>query len=1018
LAAIVELASESFMPTESSDRHVTAFNEFLRSWTRLIAARPWASLLLLLIVCVACGVYTSRTLKFKNGRDDLIDPQADFHKRWLKYTQSFGESSDIVIVVEGRMPDDIIPVLDDLGERLKEDDQHFRDVLYRIEHDQLRRKGMQFLSAEQLEMCLAQLREMRPVIQGDYDTVNLERVISQLLHRLNLLRFTAAAVAGRDDSKLPGPSNSQVIQLISQHVISLATSMTAALKNPEDTRNPWPQLVQVDGDMSAAAMKPTYFLNDRGTQGFLQVVAIADKSDFNGATAVIKRLRDIIADVRPDHPHVRIGLTGIPVLENDENLRSQRDMTLSTIVSAVGVLLLLLAGFHGYRHPLLAMVMLAAGLLWSCAYATAVVGHLTILSAAFAAILMGLGIDFAIVYLSRYLELRHEGQSLDDALGNTSASIGASIFTASITTALAFYCATFTKFLGVAELGMIAGGGVFLCALSAFFVLPPLLRLADRNVAPAQLPTPIQGNSLRWATRRYPWFVAISGLLLMVGIGAQAIHWNGGRPSFAIAYDHNLLNLQAKGVESVDLQNRMFRESKSSLLFAVALADSAEDARRLKKQFEDLPTVRKVEELGSHLPSTNLAEVRLLIQAAHAEVANLAPVSYEPREVNPEALGRLIERLHGALDRHEESWAKKAAGSLDEFLDRFESLPLERQVRFLNEFQGRMNLALHAQLQALAEASDSEPITLADFPKELVSRYVSPEGKWQLQIFPKEQIWDISPLREFVEDVRSIDPEVTGTPLQNYEASWQIMKSYQDAAAYAFVAICLTLLLDLLGREQAVRVLVPPALLLAVVVGMCRWLRIDVRWELLSGLYLAMVVTIASLVDSSAVFYAMLALLPPMGGAAIMFGIMRLMRVDLNPANLIVLPLLLGIGVDGGVHVIHDFRWQTKRRYRISSSIINSLVLTSTTTMVGFGSMLLAAHRGLYTFGLVLTIGVASCVFMSLVPLPAILTLLDRRRRAEMLRRFRYATSPAPASRGSAQSIRGPASFPVAIPKS
>jgi len=149
-----------------------------------------------------------------------------------------------------------------------------------------------------------------------------------------------------------------------------------------------------------------------------------------------------------------------------------------------------------------------------------------------------------------------------------------------------------------------------------------------------------------------------------------------------------------------------------------------------------------------------------------------------------------------------------------------------------------------------------------------------------------------------------------------------------------------------------------------------------------------------------------------------MFGIMRLMRVDLNPANLIVLPLLLGIGVDGGVHVIHDFRWQTKRRYRISSSIINSLVLTSTTTMVGFGSMLLAAHRGLYTFGLVLTIGVASCVFMSLVPLPAILTLLDRRRRAEMLRRFRYATSPAPASRGSAQSIRGPASFPVAIPKS
>lgn len=1004
------------MPIDSSDRHSAAFSEVRRSWTRLVVARPWVTVLLLLTTCVAGGVYTSRNFHFKNNREDLIDPQADFHKRWLNYTKSFGESSDIVIVVEGRMPEDIVPVLDDLGERLKDDDQNFRNVLYRIEHDQLRRKGLQYLSSEQLEMCLAQLREMRPVIQGDYEAVNLERVLSLLLHRLNLLRFSEATT-GSDSSNVPRSANQQAVQLISQHVTSLATSMTAALKNPKDTRNPWPQLVTIDGDTSASAMTPTYFLNDRGTQGFMHVVPIVDKSDSNGATVAIQRLRDIVEDVEPDHPHVRIGLTGIPVLENDEMLRSQRDMTLSTIVSAVGVLLLLLAGFHGYRHPLLAMVMLAVGLLWSCVFATATVGHLTILSAAFAAILMGLGIDFAIVYLSRYLELRHEGQSLDDALGNTSASIGASIVTAAITTGLAFYCATFTKFLGVAELGQIAAGGVLLCALSAFCVLPPLLKLVDRNVPPAQLPTPIQGNALRWLTRRYPWFVALGGLLVAGFFGMQAFHWNGGRPSFAIGYDFNLLNLQAKGVESVDLQKRVFRESKNSLLFAVSLADSADEVRRLKKQFESLPTVRKVEELASHLPATDLAETRLMIQAAHSEVANLAPVSHEPREVNPEALGKLIERLHAALDRDEETWAQEAAESLDEFLDLFESLPLDTQVVFLNEFQVRMNVTLHAQLQALAEASDPEPVTLDDFPPGLVSRYVSPEGKWQLQIFPKKQVWDIGPLQEFVEDVRSIDPEVTGTPLQNYEASRQIMQSYQNAAIYAFFAICLALLIDLLGLEQSVRVLSLPALVLAVIAGICHWQQIDASWGLLSGLYLAMVVTIASLSDPSAVLNSWLALVPPIGGAAIMFGIMRLIRVDLNPANLIVLPLLLGIGVDGGVHVVHDFRRQTKRRYRISPSIINSLLLSSTTTMVGFGSMLLAAHRGLFTFGLVLTIGVASCVFMSLIPLPAILTLLDRRRRAVAVRHARYFTSPTHTPNEQVTVERGPTHYPITIPK-
>ena len=144
-----------------------------------------------------------------------------------------------------------------------------------------------------------------------------------------------------------------------------------------------------------------------------------------------------------------------------------------------------------------------------------------------------------------------------------------------------------------------------------------------------------------------------------------------------------------------------------------------------------------------------------------------------------------------------------------------------------------MNFALHAQLQALADASNHEPITLDDFPKELVSRFVSPSGVWQLQIYPKDQVWDIEPLREFVEDIRSVDPNATGTPLQNYEASGQIRQSYEDAAEYALVAIWITLIIDLLGRRQAMRVLIPPALIIAVLWGLSQWLKLDMSWTLL-----------------------------------------------------------------------------------------------------------------------------------------------------------------------------------------
>jgi uncharacterized membrane protein YdfJ with MMPL/SSD domain len=94
---------------------------------------------------------------------------------------------------------------------------------------------------------------------------------------------------------------------------------------------------------------------------------------------------------------------------------------------------------------------------------------------------------------------------------------------------------------------------------------------------------------------------------------------------------------------------------------------------------------------------------------------------------------------------------------------------------------------------------------------------------------------------------------------------------------------------------------------------------------------------------------------------------------------MIVLPLLLGIGVDNGVHLVHDYRRQDGP-YRMSASIGSSVMLTSLTTMIGFGSLMIASHKGLQSLGRVLTIGVSCCLFTSLVILPALLVWLSRNR--------------------------------------
>jgi len=438
------------------------------------------------------------------------------------------------------------------------------------------------------------------------------------------------------------------------------------------------------------------------------------------------------------------------------------------------------------------------------------------------------------------------------------------------------------------------------------------------------------------------------------------------------------LNLQAAGLESVDVQNRVFENANNSLLFAVAIADTPAEARALKWKFEKLSSVDHVEELASRLPAHPTEETGLLVQAFRAQLARLPRRPPRFASVNPSNIGRDTERLYQSLRQSDDPQAKKVARTLNSFLDRFENMSLKDQTDFLNAFQHRTAAALLGQFRALESASDTQPVALNDLPDELTTRFVSPQGQWLLQIYPKEQIWDVEPLTQFVEEVRSVDPDVTGTPLQNYEASRQIFDSYKSAAVYALAVICVVLLIDFLHRDHKLLTLLPPLVVVTLSAMIVSTRGGTINPVMLVIGFVGMAVAIAAILDFRNLCDAAFAMVPPITGGLLMLGVLGLTGIDLNPANLIVLPLVLGIGVDDGVHVVHDYRMQRRGAYRTSSSTINAIVLTSLTSMIGFGSMMFAAHRGLYSVGLVLVIGIGSCLFVSLVTLPAMLTLADR----------------------------------------
>jgi predicted RND superfamily exporter protein len=201
---------------------------------------------------------------------------------------------------------------------------------------------------------------------------------------------------------------------------------------------------------------------------------------------------------------------------------------------------------------------------------------------------------------------------------------------------------------------------------------------------------------------------------------------------------------------------------------------------------------------------------------------------------------------------------------------------------------------------------------------------VGSSGRHLLKIYGRGDIWNFAALERFVRDVRSVDARATGNPLQAYEASLEMKRSYEQAGLSALAVIMVVL-----------------------------WL------------------------DFRSLSHALLAALPLALGMAQTLGLMGLAGIDLNPANLIGIPLILGIAVDYGVHIVHD-ALERPGPYRISASTANSVLVDALTTILGFGALMVASHRGLESLGRVLTIGVTTCTVTSLVFLPALLALLHR----------------------------------------
>jgi hypothetical protein len=204
----------------------------------------------------------------------------------------------------------------------------------------------------------------------------------------------------------------------------------------------------------------------------------------------------------------------------------------------------------------------------------------------------------------------------------------------------------------------------------------------------------------------------------------------------------------------------------------------------------------------------------------------------------------------------------------------------------------------------------------AALPEAIAPRLVSPNGAFLVRFIPREDAWEEEPLARFVEAVRAVDPRVTGVPITQLESIRDMRQAFIDSSIWALVAV-----------------------------------------------------TVIAAISFRAVWPALLATATVVAGVAMTLALLPLFGSHLNLANFFAIPMLIGLGIDSAIHIIHRSRSDPSN----AGPTLRAVAFTALTTAIGFGALVFAEHRGMQSLGLAMAIGSLACMYAACVVLPLFL---------------------------------------------
>ena len=499
--------------------------------------------------------------------------------------------------------------------------------------------------------------------------------------------------------------------------------------------------------------------------------------------------------------------------------------------------------------------------------------------------------------------------------------VGPALMLCAVTTGLGFYTFVPTNYTGMSELGLISGTSMFIGLVVSLTVLPaillvfPSLKQDNRSPSSGQALKAIyqfpirHGQVIRWGT-----VVIFLGSVLLL---PQA------------SFDWNPHNLRDPNVESVQAMNDLL-EDKNGATWSLTLLPSEDKVSDYTSSLGALESVEKVLTIQDFIPTQQFEKMLVLAELAGGMVPQSSASVFPPSSPGPDsallAIQSFLTTLEGHIQKaglsHDGIAAVQLRDAIRGLVARFDNVDQESKKDLLERLDKNLLGSLPTDpINMYATAMPMGLITQKDLPQELRARWVGKEGTYRMEVYPKNDLRNINALEEFVNEVRSIAPEVTGLPVIYLDGGNEVAGAFKQA----FVSALLVILL-----------------ILAIVLRNI--------WDIL------------------------LVILPLSLAALCLVGFTVILGLPFNYANVLALPLIFGLGADSGIHIVERIRRRPAEcEAFLRSGTIRGVFFSSVTTMLSFSNLAYTSHVGIASMGQLLSLGILLTLIGCLVVLPAFL---------------------------------------------